>query len=66
MLDMILSLASDLQIHLISKEVTSLTVLYVSVRSMSRLARVNSQSSVGVFHFHDVLHLHGSFCTPYT
>jgi len=54
------------QFHLISKEVTSLTMLYVSVRSISRLARVNTQSSVGVFHFHDVVHLHGSYSTPST
>ena len=38
------------EFHLISKEVTTVTLLYVFARLMSQLADVNTQSSVGMFH----------------
>jgi len=41
-----------------------MTMMCVFDRMMSRLADVNTQSTVGMFHFHDVLYC--SFCTTYS
>jgi len=41
-----------------------MTMMCVFDRMMSQLANVNTQSTVGMFHFHDVLRC--SFCTTYT
>ena len=50
--DMIVNVASEMASYLISKEVKSVTLLYVFARLMSQLADVNTQSTVGTFHFY--------------